>query len=160
MILLVPIIILTLLVVAYVAGGRDWLKRRAWMARFFAWIEPIEIKLWRKSETILWARFLQGLGLLLTFLSSLGEFDLSPLFPFLPDSWHWLPPTLPLMVSLAGALNEQMRKATSTPLELVEVPDEKPPAVAAAIAAADVSKAIAVEAVKVDAEEKKVSGVA
>lgn len=156
--MLISLSILTLLVVAYVVGGRSWLKRQSWAAGFFAWIEPIEIILWRKSETILWARFRQGLGLVLTLLASLGQFDLSPIFPFLPDWLHWLPPMLPLVISMSGALSEQLRRNTTRPLELVEVPDVAPPAVAAAVARAETSKEVAIDAVKVDAEERKISG--
>jgi len=80
--------VLTVLVAAYVMGGAKWLKSKPWTARFFAWIEPFEIVCWRKSESILWARFLQGVGLILTGLSSLGQFDLSPIMPLLPERYH------------------------------------------------------------------------
>lgn len=152
MILFVTIAILALLIAAYAAGGRKWLKTKPWMAGFFAKIEPMEILLWRKSESILWARFLQGLGLLLTALTALGTFDLSPLFPLLPDKYRWVQPMLPLIISAAGAMNEALRRSTSKPLELVEVPDAAPPRVAAAVATAEATKEIAVAAVK--AEEK------
>ncbi len=160
MTLFIALAVLTLLIVIYVAGGRTWLQRQPWAAGFFRWIEPIEIKCWRKSETLLWARFLQALGLVLTALSSLGQFDLSPIMPFLPDRYRWVPSMLPLIISMAGSLNEQLRKATTKPLELVELPDALPPAVAAAVATADATKEMAVEAVKTDTEEKKVSGLA
>lgn len=147
--------ILTLIVGVYVAGGRAMLKRQAWTAGFFARIEPIEIACWRKSEAILWARFLQGAGLVLTLLTTLGSFDLSPLFPLLPAGYQWLPPILPLVVSVAGVLQENLRRYTTKPLELVEVPDVAPSKVAAALDIAQDITDTAVAIVAIDAMDTK-----
>jgi len=148
----------TLVILAYVIGGREWLKRRPWAASFFAKIEPVEITLWRKSETILWARFQQVLGVVLTLLMGIGTLDLSPLFPLLPEQYKWLPSLLPLIISAAGKVEEWNRTHTTKPVELVEVPDKAPPAVAAALQQAEATKQNAVIAVAVDAAERQVSG--
>jgi hypothetical protein len=149
---------LTVLVVIYVAWGRTWLKRQRWAVRFFAWIEPIEIAGWRKSETILWARFRQGLGLILTAMASLGQFDLSPVTMLLPPKLQWIVPLLPLAISMSGALSEKLRRDTTKPLELVEVPDAAPLHVVEAVQQAEVAKAVAVATVKTDAAERQASG--
>lgn len=158
MMLLIVLGVLTVVVVAYAMGGRKWLKSKPWSAGFFAAIEPFEIVCWRKSESLLWYRFLQGMGAILTGASALGQFDLSPLWPFLPEKYRWLPPILPLIISMLGAMGENLRRYSTKPLELVEVPDVAPPHVAAAVAAAEVTKNVAVKAVALDLEEKKASG--
>ena len=148
----------TLIILAYVLGGRSWLKSQPWAAGFFAKIEPIEITLWRKSETILWARFQQVLGVVLTLLTQLGQLDLSPLFPLLPDNMKWLPAFLPLIISVAGRIEEWNRLNTTKPVELVEVPDKVPPGVAAALQEAEITKENAVIAVEVDKAERMATG--
>lgn len=136
----------TLLVLAYVLGGRDWLKGRPWAAGFFTRVERVEITLWRKSETILWARFQQLLGIVLAVLLGIGTLDLSPLFPLLPEKYKWLPSLLPLIITAAGKVAEWNRLQTTMPVELVEVPDKAPPDVAEAIEAVEL---INQEAIKV-----------
>lgn len=142
----------TLLVLAYVVGGRAWLRGRPWAEGFFARIERVEIKLWRKSEVILWARFQQVLGIVLTLLTQIGTLDLSPLFPLLPDNMKWLPAFLPLIISVAGKLEEWNRLRVTKPIELVEAPDNGSPDVAEALEAAHLINQEAVEIVK---EEKR-----
>lgn len=139
--------VLSILILAYVLGEK-WLKAQSWSAPFFAWIEPVEIALWRKSVSILWARFLQVMGFMLTLLASLGQFDLTPLMPFLPNRLQWLPSALPLIVSIAGAIQEKLRKESTKPLALVEVPSDAPPNVLAAVAVAEASKDKAVAVVE------------
>lgn len=136
----------TLLILAYVLGGRSWLKRQPWAQGAFAKIEPVEIALWRKSETILWARFQQALGVILTLLMGIGTLDLSPLFPLLPDKYKWLPSLLPLIITVTGRIDEWNRLNTTKPIELVEVPDKAPPDVAEAIEAVEI---VHQEAIKV-----------
>jgi hypothetical protein len=147
MILLFAIGAPTLVILAYVLGGRKWLKKQPWSANFFTTIEPFEIVLWRKSETILWARFQQLLGIVLTLLSQLGTVDLSPLFPLLPPKLQWLPACLPLIVSIAGKIEEWNRLDTTKPLELVEVPDNAPLKVTEAVKLAEAVKVAAVAVV-------------
>lgn len=52
-ILLVDFVVL---IIIYAMWGRAWLKRQPWSQGFFDWIEPIELVLFKKSETILFAR--------------------------------------------------------------------------------------------------------
>jgi hypothetical protein len=155
MMLLLAIGIPTILILAYVLGGRSWLKSRPWAAGFFAKIEPVEITLWRKSETILWARFQQVLGIVLTLLTQIGTLDLSPLFPLLPDQYKWLPSCLPLIITVVGKISEWQRLSTTKPVELVEVPDKVSAGTAAALQEAEVTKENAVIAVAVDAAERQ-----
>lgn len=160
--LLIGILIVTVAVVVWVLWGRDWLKRQPWLwsQRFFAWIEPAEIMFWSKSETIFFARFLQVLGVLLTALAQLGEFDLTPLMPFIPDEYKWIPALLPLVVSIAGSINVKLREATTKPLEVVALPEAKTPAVAAAVEKAEVATQTAVAVVAADKAATVVAGVA
>jgi hypothetical protein len=148
----------TLLILAYVLGGREWLKRRPWAVGFFAKIEPIEIALWRKSTTILWARFQQLLGVVLTILMGIGTLDLTPLFPLLPEQYKWLPSLLPLIITVVGRVEEWNRVNTTKPIELTEVRDNPSPQVAMAVAAAEISKNEAMQAITTDAAEREVSG--
>ena len=150
--------ILTVLILAYVLGGRKWLKTKPWAVGFFAAIEPYEITLWRKSETILWARFQQLCGIILTVLTVAGTLDLSPLFPLLPDKYKWLPSMLPLAISVAGKVSEMQRLATTKPVQLVELPDILPPHVAAAVLDAELTKQNAVAVAETVSAVKKVEG--
>lgn len=158
MTLLIVLGALAILIAAYAMGGRKWLKSKPWAAAFFARIEWIEIKGWRKSESLLWNRFLQGAGAILTGAASLGQYDLSPVMALLPEKYHWLPPMLPLIISMLGAMGENLRRYSTKPLELVEVPDAAPPRVAAAVARAELIKDMAVSTVQNDAAEKQASG--
>jgi hypothetical protein len=155
MMLLILIGTPTVVILAYVLGGRKWLKTRPWAAGFFAKIEPVEITLWRKSETILWARFQQLLGIVLMLLTQLGTIDLSPLFPLLPEKYKWLPAFLPLIVSVAGKIDEWNRLDTTKPVELVEIPDVMPAHVAEVVREAEITKEKAVAVVVIDAAVKK-----
>lgn len=148
-------IIFTLLL-GYVLGGRAWLKSKSWAQGFFAWIEPVEIFLFKKSETILWARLKILTGLLLTAMTQLGAIDLSPLWPFVPDEYEGpikiVLNLLPLAITLIGMIDEKLRNSVSAPIELVALAEkDKTPEVVQAVAAAEVAK---VEAVAVVAEAK------
>lgn len=148
-------IIFTLLL-GYVLGGRAWLKSKSWAQGFFAWIEPVEIFLFKKSETILWARLKIVTGLLLTAMTQLGAIDLSPLWPFVPDEYEGpikiVLNLLPLAITLIGMIDEKLRNSVSAPIELVALAEkDKTPEVVQAVAAAEVAK---VEAVAVVAEAK------
>lgn len=145
-------IAVALLLLWYAVQGREWLKAKPWAQGFFAWIEPIEIALYKKSETILWARLKIVIGVLLTVLTYLGTIDLSPLMPFVPDEYEVYVRAafnlLPLSISLLGMIDERLRNATTQPIEIVAVAENKiTPKVAEAIAAADNAKADAVAAV-------------
>lgn len=125
--LLSIIAIISVLFAIYVVWGRPWMRKAPWAAAFFAWIEPIEIALWWKSETVLKARAKMLLGLLLTFLTQTQTLDITPLMPLVPDAWE---PTvkviwnmIPMILTLGGWVDEKLRKDTSQPLELVALPD-------------------------------------
>lgn len=135
------------LLLAYVLGGRAWLKSRPWMAGFFAFIEPVEIFLFKKSETILFARGLALLGAILSFLTFLGTIDISPLMPFIPDEWEATVRAvynlLPLTISVLGVIVEKLRNSVSAPIEIVAMTEavKAKPAVAEALAVAEDAKA-------------------
>lgn len=144
------------LVLVYVVAGRYWLKRQWWTGRFFDWIEPIEIKLWSKSETLLWARYRQALGLLVALFAFIGAFDITPFYGIIPEKFQWMLPFAPLVISASGGLAEYLRRYTTRPLELVAVPDEgASPRVEKAIAEAEKAKEKAVVAVEIDTLVKK-----
>jgi hypothetical protein len=155
-ILFASLTFVTGLVLVYVIAGRPWLKRQPWTGKFFDWIEPIEIKFWSKSETILWARWRQFLGLLGTVLAFIGTIDLTPFYAITPEKYQWMLPFAPLAITLSASLSEYLRRYTTKPLELVAVPDEgASPRVEKAMAAAEVAKDKAVTVVEVDAMVKK-----
>ena len=62
---------------------RPVLKEQPWMAGFFRVMEPIEIALFKKSETILFARLKMLTGVLLTLLTTIGSVDMSAVMPLL-----------------------------------------------------------------------------
>jgi hypothetical protein len=133
----------------YVLWLRKWLKTKPWADGFFAAIEPIEIALWKKSETILFARFKMFIGLLLTCLTQLGAIDLTPLMPFVPDQYEPFVKLafnmLPMVLTVLGVIDEKLRKDTTKPLELVAIAEKDiTPEVAEAIATADDAKDAAV----------------
>lgn len=151
------IVLIVLILLAYAIWGRPWLKSKPWAAGFFAWIEPVELVLFKKSETILFARLKVLTGLVLMLLTYLGTIDLSPIIPFVPDKYQGFVNAafglLPLLISFVGLADEKLRNMTSLPIELVAVSAKEAakPAVAEAIAMADSTKT---EAVAVVAQAK------
>jgi hypothetical protein len=151
---LVVLAVITGLLLLYALWGREWLKTKPWAQGFFAWIEPIEITLYRKSETILFARLKVVWGIALTVLMQLSSANLTPLLPFVPEKHRGLAEaainSLPLLLSLLGAADEKQRLTTTKPIELVAVPDKvvaETPKLAEAVAIADATKFEAVAAV-------------
>jgi len=151
--LLLVIAFVSVLFSAYVVWGRPWLRKAEWAKPFFTFIEPVEIALWWKSETVLKARAKMVLGVLLTFLAQIGTLDLTPIMPFVPDQYE---PTLralfnllPLILTVGGWVDEKLRKDTTKPLEVVAIPEAAPPEVKLAAVKAEIAteKAVA-EAVK------------
>lgn len=150
------IIVLCLIVALaflYALVVRPWLKTKEWAKPFFDWIEPIELKLYKKSETILFARLQVLIGLLLTMLTQIGQIDLSPIMPLVPDKYEGYVRIafnlLPMTISALGAINEYLRNRVTKPIELVAVKEANAPAeVKVAIAAADQAKEEAVATVK------------
>lgn len=159
MTVLIALTVLSVLVALYVVFCRPWLRERPWAAGFFAAIEPFEIALYRKSETLLRARFKMLAGVLVTVLSYLGTIDLTPLAALVPVKYqvysNAFVSLLPLLVTLSGAIDEAMRRDTTKPLERVEIPEavKAEPEVAKAEAKADAATAITVEVAK-EAEKK------
>lgn len=152
--------LLTAFVILYVAMFRPWLRQKSWAEGFFRLIEPVELHLWRKSETILFARFKMLIGMLLSLLTSIGQINIEPILVFFhPEQQGKVRLALgllPLAITIIGWVDEQLRKDTSKPLELVAVPENKPPEVAQAIMQADVAKVEAIAAVDVAKVEKKI----
>ena len=155
---LIVLAIITGLILWYALHGREWLKTKSWAQGFFAWIEPIEIALFRKSETILFARLKMLTGLILTLLTQIGSIDLTPIMPFVPDGYEPIVRVafnlMPLIITFVGWMDESLRKTTTKPIELVAVPDKvvaETPRLAEAVAMADATK---VEAVAAIAETK------
>jgi hypothetical protein len=147
---------LTAAIALWVALIRPWLCQQWWAKPFFNYIEPFERFAYLKSESILWARTKQLVGVLLTVLTQLGAIDITPLLPVIPDQYDaWILVgwnMLPMVIAVVGWLDERMRsKDTTKPIELVAVSDKilaANPGVAEKVAAAEVAKVEAVEAVK------------
>lgn len=151
--ILLVLAVITILLLLYAMWGREWLKSKSWAQPFFAWIEPLEILLFKKSETILFARLLSGLGIVLTYLTQISAIDLTPIMPFVPDKYEPFVRVvfnlMPLLLSGLGAIVEWLRNRTTKPLELVAVPEAAlSPEVKVAIAQADEAKEVAVAVVK------------
>lgn len=146
---------LAIVITVYVVGFRKWLKQQPWALGFFAAIEPIEIALWKKSETILFARLKMLVGVLLTVLTQAGEIDLTPLMPFVPDEYQGLVKLafnlLPLTLTVLGMMDEKLRKDTTKPVVIAALPD----AVAATMPEVVAAEETKVEAVAAVVEAKK-----
>lgn len=137
----------------YVIKGRTWFKTAPYLPDigFYKFIEPIEIALWKKSETILWQRLKAALGSLGLLLPQVGAVDLNAVLPFVPEDYRLMVAAIPsVALLLDGIVGEMLRNRTSRPLELVAVPETKPipQEVAAAVAQADAIKEAAVDVVK------------
>jgi hypothetical protein len=152
---LVVLAVITGLILWYALQGRDWLKTKLWAQGFFELIEPIEIFIYKKSETILVARSLQGLGAILTVLTWVGSIDITPIMPLVPEKYqpyvHAAMSFLPLVLNALGAIVERLRNQTTKPLELVAVPDKvvaETPKIAEAVAMADATKQEAVAVIE------------
>lgn len=121
--------IIVAILLVYALWGRDWLKSKPWAQPFFDWIEPVEIFVFRKSPTILFARLKVVTGLLLTYLTSIGSIDLTPVTPFVPEKYQgWVNGAvalMPLIISMVGGVDEYLRKKTTLPIELVAVNEAK-----------------------------------
>jgi hypothetical protein len=109
----VTLLILSVVLTWYILWGREWLKSKSWAAGFFSWIEPIEIALFKKSPTILFARLKMLTGLILMALTQLGTIDLTPIMPFVPEQYqgivHVAFNLLPLVISVMGVMDEKLR---------------------------------------------------
>lgn len=151
--LLIWLAAFTVAVALYATVIRPWLREREWAKPFFAAVEPFELWVYSKSEAILWARWQQFLGLVLTLVGVLGGFDFTVLIAVTPASWHkWLALT-PLVLNVTGTVAELLRRDTSKPLAVVALPEAKPPELAAAVAKVEVANAEAKAVVQVEKEK-------
>lgn len=131
--LLATIAELTVEVALYVVVIRPWLRKTEWAKPFFAnpVTEWIELHLFRKSETLMWARYRMALGTTLTALQSFGAIDITPLITVLtfvlPDQYDWIAQVIamgwPMVFAFAGAIAEILRRDTTKSLDLVAVPE-------------------------------------
>lgn len=138
---------------------RPWLKKQDWAQSFFAWIDPLELALFKKSETILVGRLLWVGGAIVTLYDGLATFvhslDITPITTRIFD-WLQIPPdmrslSISAFVGIVGLMINRLRKTTTKPLELIAVPEAKvTPAAAAAIAQADAAKDQAVQVVQAE----------
>lgn len=152
---LLAILSIAAFVASYVVWIRPWLRTKEWAHGFFRLIEPVEILLWKKSESILWARFLQLIGLLVPALQFIGAIDVTPYLAIIPEGYG---PYCMLAVFVAGQVGEALRKDTTKPLESVALPEAAvTPAVERAEQKADAANANLVVAVEIAkaAEEAK-----
>lgn len=152
---IIILLAITAIVTLWTMWARPWLKRQSWAAGFFAWIEPIERGLWAKSETILWARFLQVTGLVTTVLGIFGTIDWTVITPLVPDTYQKFMPLIPLILNLIGTVTEKLRRDTTEPLAVVSAPEAVKAALPEVAAMKDAKEA-AVAAV----EEAKAEGTA
>jgi hypothetical protein len=153
--ILLILAILAGLLLWYALQGREWLKAKPWARGFFAWVEPIELLLFKKSETILFARLKIVIGAVLTLLTQIGSIDLTPLMPFVPEKYqpfvHFGINLIPLAISLMGYFDEKLRYTATKPVALVAVADKDiTPEIADAMVAADAAKVEAVAAVEAE----------
>lgn len=118
--MILALIIFGLLLFAYIMRGRAWLKRQSWAQGFFAWVEPIEIALWRKSETILFARVLVLGGLIPQVLEQAQVLNLPEIAAMVPEQYRGL---WTLSFTVIGIIVEFNRRYTTKPLEQVAKPE-------------------------------------
>jgi hypothetical protein len=155
-IFLLVLALIVALAFLYALVIRPWLKKQSWADGFFAAIEPFEIALFKKSETILVGRLLWVGGLIVTFYDGIALFvhslDITPVTTRIFD-WLHIPPdmrnlTATAFIGIIGLLINRLRKTTTKPIELVAVPEAKvTPAAAQAMAKAETAKDQAVAAV-------------
>jgi len=148
--------LIVVLAVLYALVLRKWLKSQSWTQGFFSAIEPFEIALYKKSETVLLGRLVWFSSLFVTFydgfMAYFSTLNFEPLTTRMMDYLH-IPPdlrgfTLSAFVTGLGLAIVRLRKTTTKPLELVAVPDAQvTPAAAQAMARAETAKDKAVEAV-------------
>lgn len=147
-IFLIGLGIFTLFVIAWVTYLRPWLRNQEWACNFFLWIEPIELLIYKKSEQYAWARWQQFLGLILTITGLFGGIDYTWLAYWTPDSIDPLLPLIPAILNVTGTIAERLRNDTTKPIEVVALPQEKPPVVAAVVAQVEAVNEQAKEVVK------------
>lgn len=143
------------LILAYALAIRPWLKTQAWAVRFFAWVEPFERNVFKKSETVLVGRLVWLGGAIVTlydgFLAYFSSLNVEPLttrvmdFLHIPQDLRGL--TLSAAVTAIGLAMVRLRKTTTKPLEVVAAPQNLSPTATAAVQRAETANQRAVEAV-------------
>lgn len=146
--ILFGMLILTALIVAYILVVRPWLRKRPWAAGFFALIEPVELTLWNKSESILWARTQMVWGVVLLVAGHIFSIDISIFGTVIPE---WMQPWWPIIITAYGIIGEWLRRDTTKPLAVVAIPQDAPLAVTNAVARAEVANDTAVAVAKASA---------
>lgn len=143
---LVVLAVLSVALAIYVVWLRPYMKTTSWGKQFLDSIEPMERRLWWKSETMLWVRFKVLLGSALTVLVGVDWNSVSPLFP---EKYRPLLLALPtIFIAIDGLMGEKMRRDTSKPLEIVAMRTDAPAEVKQAAAQVAVATAEVVETVK------------
>lgn len=148
--------VLAALLLWYALAGRAWLKSKPWAQGFFAAIEPLEIFVFQKSETILVSRLLELGSLIVGSYDAIAVFvtsyDMNPVTTRIFDFLHV--PADVRGIAMAGfifimaRIMASLRKRTTKPLEMVAVADKDiTPAVAQTLAVAEATKQEAVAAV-------------
>lgn len=164
-VLLWALVVVSVVITTYVLFGREQLKKiecrqkedpsgPQWAVRWFAFWEPWEILLWRKSRTLLFARFKMFIGTLLTFLTQTQSIDLTPMTMFVSEKWRpyvqFAIDTTPMAITVLGLMDEKLRWGTTEPVEMKAVREEDvPDHVRAAIIEADRARNAAVAKIKV-----------
>jgi hypothetical protein len=151
---LATIAMILIIALWYLLVGRAWLKTKSWARGFFSAIEPIEIALFKKSETVLAGRLLWFGGLIVSSYDAVAVFaqglDLTPVtsrvLAQVPEDMRGLVVTA--VFTLIGYLMVWLRKRTTKPIEIVAASDkDSTPNTVAAVAAADAASDNAVAAV-------------
>lgn len=146
---LATLLVIAALVAVWVVWVRPAIRDKPWAAGFFAKIEPFEIALWKKSETIFWERSKHAFAVALAVLPQIGVFDPTPFIGFIPEKHRWWVILIPsVALALDGLVGEMLRNRTTKPVEVVALPEDKPPEVAAAVARAEAATDRAVVAVE------------
>lgn len=120
--ILLTLAVLTAFVAVFVIWVMPWLKKQPWVMQRFGWLEPVAIALFKKSEQVFFARWLQFIGWVQIAAGFLGEIDYSPIAPFLPEHLQALLPLIPFVCNALGHLIVALRKDTTLPLEVVAAP--------------------------------------
>ncbi len=153
---MVALLILALIIgpiVWYAMHGRSWLKDKPWAHGFFARIEPVEVFLFKKSQTLLVGRLMWLGSAIVTINDSVAVF--APSLDWTPITSRVLAPVPEDMRGIVvsaglgaiGLLIGWLRKRTAKPIELVAAPTT--PETTAAEVKVDAANAEAVATVKV-----------
>lgn len=145
--IVLALLALTILAAAWVLAVRPWMRRQTegWAKSVMDRLEPVEIVLYKKSESIAWARFKYAMGAAVTLLTSVGAIDVTPYVAYFPEEYRLFVYLTPLLAGvLAGWMQTLLREDTKKPLEIVALPSAVPPAVEEARTIAEAANTYAV----------------